>query len=145
MVLCDLAANRVGEESLYFFTITMTIVTWIGGAVSMGGIVTLLVMYWPLGPAYLATSLLGLGGLAAFIWLQITSSRVGSMIASDIVSNVVPHPSSYNALTRLRSCWKDVGLFVIDEILMVNRPLLGIQSRDRWTSAVVYSRSRWWQ
>ena len=90
MVLCDLAANRVGEENLYFFTISMTIVTWIGGAVSVGGIVTLLVMYWPLGPAYLATSLLGLGGLAAFIWLQITSTRVGSMISTDIVSNVVP-------------------------------------------------------
>jgi hypothetical protein len=51
-----------------------------------------------------------------------------SLVGVGAVSDVFPPPPSHNALTRLRSCWKDVGLFVIDEISMVNRPLLGIVS-----------------
>jgi hypothetical protein len=51
-----------------------------------------------------------------------------SLVGVRLISDVFPPPPSHHALTRLRSTWKDVGLFVIDEISMVNRPLLGIVS-----------------
>jgi hypothetical protein len=51
-----------------------------------------------------------------------------SLVGVRLVSDVFPHPPSHAALLRLRASWKNVGLFVIDEISMVNRPLLGIVS-----------------
>ena len=51
-----------------------------------------------------------------------------SLVGIRMISNVFPPPPSHNALARLRTAWKDVGLFVTDEISMVNRPLLGIVS-----------------
>jgi hypothetical protein len=51
-----------------------------------------------------------------------------SLVGVRTVSDVFPPAPSHNALTRLRAAWKDVGLFVIDEISMVSRPLCGIVS-----------------
>jgi hypothetical protein len=51
-----------------------------------------------------------------------------SLVGIRLVSDVFPKPPSHAALARLRIAWKDVGLLVIDEISMVNGPLVGIVS-----------------